>query len=190
MFVSGIQEGGFMRIFVVIALLVACSVNVTSQQVSNQTRAQALAASFTKQKHVIKQKSGVRTEKYKDVRSEPIVRQNDAEYAGTYEIAELGYVINLQVGTDGRIEGSGYEEGQRSRTFRFENAKIEGALLTASKVYRDGVTEMFEGVFLKRTVRDDPADAGVSTFGLGVVLASSFERNGLTYEKLFYQLKQ
>ena len=178
-----------MRIGVVIALLVACSLNVTSQQLSNQTRAQAIAAAFTRHKHGIKQKAGVRTEKYKDVRSEPVVRQNDAEYAGTYEIAELGYVINLQVGSDGRVAGSGYE-GQRSRTFRFENAKIEGALLTASKVYRDGVTEMFEGVFLKRTVRDDPADSGVTTFGLGVVLASSFERNGSTYEKLYYQLRQ
>ena len=179
-----------MRIFVVIALLVACSLGVIAQQVSNQAKTQAIAAAFTKFKRAIKQKSGARTEKYKDVRSEPVVRQNDAEYAGTYEIAELGYVINLQVGADGRIEGSGYEQGKRSRAIRFENEKIEGALLTASKVYRDGVTEMFEGVFLKRTVRDDPTDAGVTTFGLGVVLASTFERNGLTYERLYYQLKQ
>jgi len=68
-----------MRIYVVIALLVACGVSAFSQQVSSQTRAQTLAAVFSKQKHAIKEKYGVRMEKYKDVRSEPLVRQNIAD---------------------------------------------------------------------------------------------------------------
>jgi hypothetical protein len=179
-----------MRIVVVIALFVACAVNVASQQVSSQSRAQALAAAFNKQKHGVKEKYGVRTEKFKDVRSELVVKQNAGEYAGTYEMAEFGLVINLQVGTDGRVQADWYKHGQRSRTIKRQNAKIEGALLTAFKVYEDGTSETFEGVFLNRTVRDSPNAPGVTTFGVGVVLNTPFEANGLTYDKLFFELKQ
>jgi hypothetical protein len=94
------------------------------------------------------------------------------------------------VGSDGRIQVTGSEQGEHPRTFKLENAKIEGALLTASRVYPTGATEPFEGVFLKRTVRRSANDPGVTTFGLGIVLATPFEQNGLTYDKLFYQLKQ
>jgi hypothetical protein len=104
-----------------------------------------------------------------------------------YEVSELGYVLNIQAGNNGGVQASGNDKG---RTFRLENARIEGALLTASKVYQDGTTEKFEGVFLNRTDRTSPTDPGVTIFGLGVVLNTPFETNGLTYEKLFYGLKQ
>src|SRR5688572_33121558 len=81
---------------------------------------------------------------------------------------------------------------QRSTLFPYTTlfrSRIEGALLSASKVYQDGTAEAFEGVFLKRTDRTSPTDAGVTTFGLGVVLRTPVEQNGLTHEKLFYQLK-
>ena len=176
-----------MRTFVLIVLLIACGVGAVSQQLSAQTRAQELAAAFNKQKHVVKEKFGVKREKYKDVRSEPAVKPDIADYSGVYEVTDLGYVINLQVGSDGRIQANGSDKG---RTFSLENAKIDGALLTASKVYQDGTTEKFEGVFLNRTDRNSPTDPGVTMFGLGVVLSTPFEANGLTYEKLFYGLKQ
>ena len=176
-----------MRTFVAIVLLSAGCVSAIAQQLSAQTRAQELATAFNKQKHVVKEKHGVRKEKYKDVRSEPAIRQNIADYAGVYEVSDLGYVIKVQVGSDGRVQATGNENG---RTFQLENARIEGALLTASKVYQDGTTEKFEGVFLNRTDRNSPTDPGVTIFGLGVVLNTPFETNGLTYEKLFYLLKQ
>lgn len=176
-----------MRTFVVIVLLIACGVTVIAQQVSRQTRAQELATTFNKFKHVAKEKHGVRMEKYKDVRSEPAVKQNITDYSGVYEVSDLGYVLNLQVGSNGSVQASGDDKG---RTFRLENARIEGALLTASKVYQDGTTEKFEGVFLNRTDRNSPTNTGVTTFGLGVVLNTPFESNGLTYEKLFYNLRQ
>jgi hypothetical protein len=146
-----------------------------------------LATAFNKHKQVTKEKHGVRMEKYKDVRSEPAVKQNIADYSGVYEVSELGYVLNIQAGNNGSVQASGNDKG---RTFRLENARIEGALLTASKVYQDGTTEKFEGVFLNRTDRNSPTDPGVTIFGLGVVLNTPFETNGLTYEKLFYGLKQ
>ena len=58
-----------------------------------------------------------------------------------------------------------------------------------TKVYSDGAREKFEGSFLNRTDRNSPTDPGVTIFGLGVVLTTPFEVNGLTYDKLFYQLK-
>jgi hypothetical protein len=172
-----------MRTFVVIVLLMACGGGVVAQQ----TRAQELATAFNKHKQVTKEKHGVRMTKYKDVRSEPAVKQNIADYSGVYEVSELGYVLNIQAGNNGSVQASGNDKG---RTFRLENARIEGALLTASKVYQDGTTEKFEGVFLNRTDRTSPTDPGVTIFGLGVVLNTPFETNGLTYEKLFYGLKQ
>jgi len=175
-----------MRTFVVIVLSVACAAGVVSQQLSSQTKAREIAAAFTKNKHAVKEKFGVRMEKYKDVRSEPAVKSNISEYSGVYEVQDLGYVINVQVGSDGRVQASGSE---RSRAFTLENAKIDGALLTATKVYSDGAREKFEGSFLNRTDRNSPTDPGVTIFGLGVVLTTPFEVNGLTYDKLFYQLK-
>ena len=173
-----------MRTFVVIVLLIACGVSAVSQQLS---RVQEITASFNKQKHVVKEKNGVRREKYKDVRSESVTKPNIADYSGVYEVTDLGFVINIQVGSDGRVQANGNERG---RTFRLENARIEGPLLTASKVYQDGATEKFEGVFLNRTDRNSPTDPGVTIFGLGVVLNTPLEVNGLTYEKLFYGLRQ
>ncbi len=179
-----------MRILVVIALFVVCAVNVVSQQPSTQTKTQAIAAAFNKHKNVVKEKYGVRTEKYKDARSEPVVKHSVGDYSGAYEVADLGSLIKIQVGSDGRVQASGYEKVPRSRTFNLENVRIEGALITASKVYQDGTAEAFEGVFLKRTDRNSPTDAGVTTFGLGVILRTPVEHGGLTHEKLFYQLKQ
>jgi hypothetical protein len=173
-----------MRTFVVIGLLVACAVSAFSQQVS---RAQTLAAAFNKHKEAVKEKYGVRMEKYKDVRSEPLVRQNIADYSGAYEVSELGCVINLRVGSDGRVQANGFD---KTRAFTLENARIEGAVLTASKVYQDGATEKFEGVFLSRTDRNSPTDPGVTILGLGVIPTTSIEAHGLTYDKLFYHFKQ
>ena len=174
-----------MRKFVLIALFVACAGNAIAQTPA-QTRAQAIAASFSKQKHVVKEKYGVRTEKYKDVRSEAVVRQNPRDYAGVYEFADLGYVINIQVASDGELEMNAFENNQQ---VRFENVKIEGALLTAAKIYPEGSTERFEGVFLNRTERNSPTDTGVTTFGLGVVPATPVFVHGVTFDKLFYQAK-
>ena len=173
-----------MRTCVVIALFVVCAVNAFSQQLSSHARAQAVAEAFSKKKHEVKEKFGVRVEKYKDIKSEPLVKQNTGDYAGAYEVSGLGFVIRVQVGTDGRVEANGYENG---RVFKLENAKIEGALLTASKVYKDGTTEKFEGVFLKRTDRNSPTDVGTTMFGLGVMLNAPVELNGNTYDKIFYQ---
>ena len=178
-----------MRTLVVIGLLIGSGISAIAQQPYSQTKAQAIAATFNKHKNVVKEKHGVRMEKYKDVRAEPVVKQNAGDYSGVYELEDLGFVINLQVSSDGSIQANGYEQG-RSRAFRLENAKVEGALLTATKVYQDGMAEKLEGAFVNRTERNSPTATPVTTFGLGVILNTPVEINGVTYQRMFYQLKR
>jgi hypothetical protein len=176
-----------MRTVALVTLLAVCPAIAAPQQSSSQSRAEQVAAAFSKQKHMAAEKHGVRKEKYKDVRTEPVIKQDISEYSGVYH-ADLGDVIDLRVGSDGRIQADGHDSDQPSRTFVLENGKIEGAVLTAIKRYRDGATERFEGVFMTRTERNSPTDPGVTTFGLGVVLATPREFGGNTYDKLFYRL--
>lgn len=179
-----------MRTPAIVTFLIACAVITASQQLPAQSKAQEIAAAFNKHKGAVRAKYGVRKEKYKDVRSEPVVKQNIRDYSGVYEVSDLGYTIIVQVWSDGRVRANGYEKGQPSRTFELEHAKIEGALLTATKAYPDGAVEKFDGVFMTRTERNSPSDTGVVAFGLGVVLGTPVELGGITYDKLFYQLKQ
>jgi len=158
-----------MRISAIAILLVSCA----TLHLSGQSTAQEIAASFSKHKQVVKEKRGVRVEKYKDVQSEPTVRQDPSDYAGVYE-SDLGSVITVQVAGDGRVRAT-------SNNVELENATIEGGVLTAAG---------FVGAFLTRTDRDSPTDPGTVTYGLGVILAVPVDFGGNTYDKLFYQLKR
>ena len=155
-------------------------------------RARSLAASFTKSKHVVKEKHGIRVEKFKDVRSEPAPKTDARLYSGEYE-AEHGCVFSLKVGRDGRAEVNGTEPAEDftcTRKFTLKGARVEGALLTGTKVYDDGLAEPFEGVFINRTDRNSPTDPGTTAFGLGVIFHTPKSVNGLNMERLFYALKR
>ena len=169
---------------IVICLLVVPMVTASPQSTS-YSRSDQIAAAFTKHKDVVRVKRGVTREKYKDVRTEPVARQDVTDYSGRYEIPDRGWWIEIRIGADGRIQATGYEADQ---AFELKNASIAGSLLTATKVYRDGEVERFEAVFMNRTERTTPTDTGVTTFGLGVLLATPIEVDGMTLDKLFYQL--
>lgn len=141
---------------------------------SSQSTAQQIAASFTKHKEVVKEKRGVRAEKYKDVYSEPTLRRDVKDYAGVYEVDGLEYVIAVEVDHDGRVRAT-------SNGRELEGATIEDGVLKA-----DG----FVGAFLTRTDRDSPHDPGTVSYGLGVLLDTPVELGGNTYDKLFYQLRR
>src|SRR5581483_884977 len=142
--------------------------SITAQEPGSEQRTREILASFNKSKHAVKEKHGVRREKYKEVRSEPVLRQDVRDYSGTYEVPDLGYRLTIQAASDGRMEASGYEpagnDSQQGRRFTLRGAKIQGALLTATKVYKDGPAEKFEGVFIKRTDFSSPTDVGVCAF--------------------------
>ena len=174
-----------MRTLTIVICLLVCPMVTASPQSPSHSRSDQIAAAFTKYKNVFSVKRGVTREKYKDVRTEPAVRQNVTDYSGRYEISDRGWWIDIQVGGDGRIQATGYEADQ---AFELKNASIAGSLLTATKVYRDGGVERFEAVFMNRTERTTPTDTGVTTFGLGVLLATPIEVDGMTLDKLFYQL--
>ena len=185
------------RLAPVIVANVLCAVIASSQQAGlagSELRTQTIVASFNKSKHVVKERRGVRKEKYLDVRSVPAVKQNPADYSGAYEdLSGLGFSLTLRVDASGRVEGTGYEplngEPAVSRSFTLKNGRITGALITATKVYANGSSEPLEGVFINKTVFESPTDKGVSAFGLGVV-GMQVQVAGLNVDKIFLQLKQ
>ena len=179
-----------MQTLALVMLLIACPAIALPQQLANQSRAQEVAAAFSKQKHVVAEKHGARKEKYKDVRSEPLVKQDITAYAGVYRVADFGDEIDLRMGSDGTIQATGYDSDHPAHTFVLEHGKIAGAVLTGVKVYRDGAHERFEGVFMTRTERNSPGDPGITTTGLGVLLATPRAFGGNTYDKLLYRLKE
>ena len=160
---------------------------------SAKTRTQAIAASFSKEKHVVKEKRGVRVEKYKRVQSEPVVKANPQDYSGRYEVSDMGLAVQLRVDRNGSVEATGYEpmgpDLSVRRSFTLRNGKIDGALLTATQVFANGTQDRFEGVFMNRTSFESPTDKGVTVFGLGV-LGKEIAVAGLTINKFFYELKQ
>ena len=180
----------------VLAASVVCGGVGASQQpgvAATDSRTRAIVASFNKSKHMVKEKHGVRKEKYLDVRSAPVVKQNPADYSGEYEDAGLGFSLRLHVDRDGKVEGTGYEpldgDSGVSRSFRLRDGQIRGALITAKRVYADGSSEPLEGVFINKTTFESPTDKGVTAFGLGVI-GKGFQVGGLNIDRIFYQLKQ
>jgi hypothetical protein len=185
------------RLTAVIVANVLCAGVAASQQsgaANSELRTQTIVASFNKSKHMVREKHGIRKEKYLDVRSVPAVKQNPADYSGAYEdLSGMGFALTLRVGTSGRVEGTGYEplnnEPAVSRSFTLKDGRITGALITATKVYANGSTEPFEGVFINKTVYESPSDNGVTAFGLGVV-GQQIQLGSVNVDKLFYQLKR
>ena len=170
---------------------VAASQQPSTQIREPEARTRAIVASFAKNKHVIKERHGIRREKYKDVRSEPVVRSNLQSFSGDYEAPDMGFALHLRVSADGRVEGSGEDEISDGVVRRFElsNGRIQGALLTATKVYAGGGSERLEGVFINKTSKDSPSDKGYTEFGLGVI-SNPVTLRGNTFEKIFYRLER
>ena len=186
----------FPRLTTVIAATTLCSAAASSQQpgvAGSELRTQTIVASYNKSKHVVKEKRGVRKEKYLRVQSVPAVKQNVADYSGAYEGSDPRFSLQLRVDASGKVEGTGYEplngDSGVSRSFTLKNGRIMGALITATKVYANESSEPFEGVFINKTVFESPTDKGVTAFGLGVV-GKQFQVGGVDLDKLFYQLKQ
>ena len=178
-----------------LSLIFTNAANVSAQErtaraTDAEARTREIAAAFAKHKHTIKEKRGVRHEKYKKVTSEPVVAANPQSLSGTYEVDDFGLSLRLQIDRDGRVAGSGTEligEGI-SRTFTISNGRLTGALLTGMKVFPGGRSERFEGAFLNRTSYDSPSDKGFSQLGIGMI-GRPLALQGMTIDKFFYRLK-
>jgi hypothetical protein len=146
-----------------------------------QQKTQEIAASLDKTKYKHKAKKNFEFERYIDVKNEAVVK-SASEYAGVYESADLNYRVELRA-SGGKIEGGGYEttdfQNPSRVNFTLKDARIEGALLTATKVYAGGNTEKLEAVFVNRTVSEganpNKIESRETKFGLGFV--SVFNEN-------------
>ncbi|HEX8172662.1 MAG TPA: hypothetical protein VF824_19150 [Thermoanaerobaculia bacterium] len=155
---------------------------------SPDTRTSELLASFSKTKYAHATKHGVTKSRYKDMHGEAVVRADRASYSGAYRVQGLPYSLRLTVSDAGAITGDGSDDG---RPFVLRDARIEGALLTATKVFAGGATAPLEGVFMDLVDREGTSPQALThsarTYGLGVVLHDPLRRDSVNFEKLFYQ---
>jgi disulfide oxidoreductase YuzD len=166
----------FQALFLIVFLIFgAFSAGETLAQTSGAPqKTQEIVAALAKTKYKHKVKKNFDFELYIDIKNEPVVK-NAAEYAGVYESEDAGYRIELRA-SGGKVEGSGYEtnfETSSRVNFTLSDARIEGALLTANRVYADGSTKRLEAVFVNRTVTTGTNPNKISSretkFGLGFV---------------------
>ena len=150
-------------------------------------RTQDIVDAFTKNKHVNKQKRGVVKQRYAHRHGEAVVDRDPASLSGAYAVEGLDFTLRLTVARDGSVSGSGSDRGA---AFTLRGVRIDGALLTATKVYANGDTESLDGAFMNLVSRDGttPETATTTrTFGLGVVPDAPIPMHGVTVGKLFYE---
>jgi hypothetical protein len=174
----------------VFSLTVARDTRAQTVPGSASSRAREIAALFSKNKHVVKEKRGARIEKYKKIYVEPLIAKDPSNYSGSYRAFNSDFVMRLSVSTSGLVEGSGTDAvdfgSSVSRPFVLTDGKVDRGVLTATKVYRDGRRERIEGGFMDRTSFESPADKGVTVFGLGVI-AKPMQIGGNNVDRLFYE---
>lgn len=115
--------------------------------------------------------------KVKEKHFEPVARQNVGDYAGRYVGIEDEYVVEVRVGEDGRLLMTSREGRSEAR---LEDLKIEGARVSATKVYADGRRAEFVATFADRVLN------GERSFGL-MVEKLWVELPGLTVTQMFYR---
>jgi len=141
----------------------------------------AMAAALDKNKHKKKEKSkdgvNVSFEMYVDIKHEPVVKQ-PAEYSNTYVDVDGGFILDLRVADDGTVEGSGEdtvngEANAGKRSFTLDHGRVNGAVLTADKVFADGSVERLEAVFVNRTTLEGKSPEAITSrrtaFGVGFI---------------------
>lgn len=138
---------------VVFCFGIGCSVRAQDAMAG---KAQELASALDKTKYKKKDKPNLSIEIYVDVKNEPALKGSPAEYAGEYASEDSDRCLSLSVGPNGEVTGIGrdsspFDDG-RSFNFTLHDAHIDGAVLTAVKVYENGETRKFQAVFVNRTV--------------------------------------
>jgi hypothetical protein len=118
--------------------------------------------------------------KFKEKRYEPAPRASVKDYAGKYVGIEASYFIEIVISQDGRLSIRSHE-GVREATLK--DVHVAGAVITATKVYADGGSEKFHGMFANRILN------GVSAFGI-LVDGMHVELEGLTLTNIFYRLSE
>ena len=178
-----------MRQLSVVILIAAVGPASLGAQTAPTRSAVEIAQIFTKQKHAVKERHGVRTEKFADVRSQPVVLQDPTGYAGEYHSTDHGFTLRLRVSADGSVGGEGEEPGLSGarRRFNLRDARISEGVLRATKTYDDGESVRFQGAFLDRTDRRSSTAEGTRMFGLGVPDVRVDLGGWMQLDRLFYE---
>ena len=160
----------------IVALILSIGLSDTVFAQNAEQKTNDLIAALGKTKYKKKEKKNILFELYIDIKSEAVVKNNVQDYAGVYESTQAGYQIELRVSADGKVEGSGYDSGfnnSQKQNFTLKDARIEGALLTATKVYASGETKKLEAVFNNRTVIEgknpNEINSRETKYGLGFI---------------------
>jgi len=168
----------FRILLLAVVLFCVASTGAVYAQDAGQ-RARDLATALDKTKYKKKEKRGFAIEMYIDIKNEPVVR-NAAAYSGLYQSDGSDFRLQLDVSADGSATGSGYDSlnfsnGQKVN-FTLRDAHVDGALLTATKVFDNGTSEKFEAIFANRTVSAGQNPNSISThdtsYGLGFIQAN------------------
>ena len=174
-----------MSLLVLVLICIGFAGGVCAQ--SSGQRAQELAAALDKTKYKKKEKRNISIEIYVDVKNEPVVK-NPTEYSGIYQSDGGDFRLQLNISSDGAATGSGYDSlnfdnGQKVN-FSLRDARIDGAVLTATKVFDNGTSEKFEAVFVNRTVSAGQNPTSISThdtsYGIGFI-----QTNGSWTNRIF-----
>ena len=138
-------------------------------------RAQELVAALDKNKYKSKEKKGIKVEVYVDIKNEAVVKSDPSEYSGTYA-DEMGLDrLELRVSADGRVDGKGVESESEQKPLQYtlRDARVDGALLSGTRVFADGRTDKFEAVFVNQTRKSGTNASKIDTeekmFGLGYI---------------------
>ena len=124
--------------------------------------------------------AGQKKWKQKEKRFEPAVREGSRGYAGRYVGVEDSHWLDVSADAEGRLTATVYEEG---RAVALRDLRLDGARLTATKVYEDGRTAPFAGTFADRVLN------GARAFGILVEGSVKLPDGGGVTERLFYRLR-
>ena len=138
-------------------------------------RTQELVAALDKTKFKSKEKKGIKVEVYVDIKNEAVVKTDPSEYTGLYA-DDVGLDrLEIRVASDGRVEGGGVESVMEQKPLKYtlQDGRIDGALLSATRVFADGRSERFEAVFVNETTKSGTNPSNIDEehkmFGMGYV---------------------
>jgi hypothetical protein len=184
------EEETMFKFSLLFAIVLGLSGGMAAQTAVDQ-KTRDLVASLDKTKYKKKEKANISIELYVDVKNEAALLGSPSEYSGTYVSEANDFRLDLHAGKDGRATGGGYdtlpETGNRVN-YLLKEARLQGALLTATKVYDDGRSVPFEAVFVNRTskagTRPDVITATETKFGIGWI-----EKSGEMQMRVFLERK-
>lgn len=174
----------------VLTLVVGGGLAVVSYGQDGGQKAREMVAALDKNKYKKKEKKGFTVEVYVDVKNDAVVKKEVGEYSGVYEDGNSGSKLTLKVASDGSSEGVGFDDGDAGKlNYTLKNARIDGGVLTATKVFANGETKKLEAVFVNRTVSSGKNAASITSretsYGLGYL-----ERYGDSQSRYFLEFKK